>query len=88
MTTRSLTLHQQTRIAVNVIIEDETGMLAFSILFVTGLFTVCWQISRIVSALKRELSLLARDLTGSLDFTGKVFVIAFRSLTFGLGLKL
>jgi hypothetical protein len=88
MTTRSLTFHQQTRIAVNVIIEDDTGMLAFSILFVTGLFTVCWQISRVVSALKSELSLLAGDLTVAVDFTGKVLVIAFRSLTFGLGLKL
>ena len=88
MTASALTLQQQTRIAVKIIIEDETGVLAFSILWVTGLFTLLWRISRLVAAFRDELSSLAGDLVTALDFTAKVLAISFTALAFGLGLKL
>lgn len=87
MTTRSLTPHQQTRIAVNVIIEDDTGMLAFSILFATRLFTLLWQASRFVSAVRHELRAITSDLAAALVFTAKVLAISFNALAFGLGMK-
>ncbi len=88
MTAATLTLQQQTRIAVKIIIEDETGVLAFSILWVTGLFSLLWRINQRVSAFSNELSSLANDLVTALDFTGKVLTISFTALAFGLGLKL
>ncbi len=88
MTTQTLTLRHQTRLAVNVIIEDDTGVLAFSILLVTSLFAHLWRASQFVIATKRELSLLIIDLKTALDFTAKVFVISFNSLAYGLGVTL
>ena len=88
MTTAALTLQQQTRIAVKIIIEDETGVLAFSILWVTGLFTLLWRINQWASAFSDELSSLASDLVKALDFTAKVLTIGFTALAFGLGLTL
>jgi hypothetical protein len=88
MTTQTLTLRHQTRLAVNVIIEDDTGVLAYSILLVTRLFTYLWKISQFVMTTRRELSLLVTDFKAALDFTTKVFAIGFNSLAYGLGITL
>jgi hypothetical protein len=88
MTTRRLTLSQQTRLAVNVLIEDETGILSFSILLVTGMFSVLWQANRFFWSIRTELSLLMADAKAALDFTGKVLLIGLSSLAYGLGVRL
>lgn len=88
MTTQTLTLHHQTRLVVNVIIEDDTGVLACSILLVTSLFAYLWRASQFVTAIKRELLVLVTDLKAALDFTAKVFAIGFNSLAYGLGVTL
>lgn len=88
MTARTLMLRHQTRIAVNVVIEDDTGVLVYSILLVTQLFTFLGRACRLVIAITSELSLLIIDLKAALDFTAKVFVIGFNSLAYGLGVAL
>lgn len=88
MTAQALTLRHQTRLAVNVIIEDDTGVLACSILLITGLFAYLWRASQFMFATKRELLLLVTDLKTALDFTAKVFAIGFNSLAYGLGVSL
>ena len=88
MTTRNLILGHQTTLAVHIIIEDETGVLAFSILLVTRLFTCFWHLSQLLVTAGYELSLLVNDLKAALSFTTKVFAIAFNSLAYGVGVKL
>jgi hypothetical protein len=88
MTTQSLTLNHQTRIAVQIIIEDDTGLLTFSTAVVTSLFTLFWQVSQTVSAIRSEWSAWVSDIKAALDFTGKVLSIGFNALAYGLGVKL
>jgi hypothetical protein len=88
MTSQSLTLHHQTRLVVNVIIEDDTGALAYSILLITTLFTLLRQVSRFMATTKCELSLLVTDLKAACDFTTKVLAIGFNALTYGLGITI
>lgn len=88
MTTQMLMLNHQTRLAVSVIIEDDTRVLAYSILFVTSLFTYLRKVSQFVRAIKRGGSLLVIDVKAAFDFTAKVFVIGFNSLAYGLGVTL
>lgn len=88
MTTQSLTLTHQTRLAVNVIIEDDTGVLAFSVLLVTSLFTYLLKVGQFVTVTGQEVSSLVTDCKAALDFTVKVFAIGFNSLAYGLGLTL
>lgn len=88
MTTQTLTLRHQTKIAVNVIIEDDTGVLVCSILLITRLFAYLWRVSQVVIAIKRELFLLVNDFKAALNFTIKVFAIGFNSLVYGLGVTL
>ncbi len=73
---------------INIIVEDDTGMLAYSLLLVTSLFAYLWKISRFVTTTQRELPLLMADLKAALDFTSKVLAIGFNSLAYGLGITL
>ncbi|MBN1991936.1 MAG: hypothetical protein JW953_04485 [Anaerolineae bacterium] len=88
MNTRAITLCHQTRLAVNIVVEDDTGLLAFSIAFATGLFGLFWQVSQWVSVTSYELSASISDVKAALDFTGKVLTIGFNALTYGLGVNL
>jgi hypothetical protein len=88
MTPRQLTFSHQTTLAVKIIIEDETGVLAFSIIVVTKLFACFRQLSQLITAISDEVSGVINDLKAALDFTAKVFAIGFNSLAYGLGMKL
>jgi hypothetical protein len=88
MTARTLTLHHQTRIAVSVIIEDDSGVLIYTIFLITRLFTLLRRTGQLVAAILSELSLLMIDLKAALNFTAKVLVIGFNSLAYGLGVTL
>lgn len=88
MTSRSLTLAQQTRIAVNIVIEDDTYTLLYSLLLVTSLFTMLGRIGHRVVHVKREIELFMTDVQAALVFAGKVLIISGKSLSFGFGLSL
>ena len=88
MTTQYLTVHHQTTLAVNIIIEDDTGTLALTLLFATQLFALLWQMGRIATLVIYEMSLAFNDFKIALDFSGTIFAIAFRSLMYGLGVRL
>jgi hypothetical protein len=88
MTTRAVTFPHQTRLAVSVIIEDDTGTLAFSILLITALFRFFGRTGRCISGVYREGAALVRDIKVALSFTGKVLAIGFDALAYGLGVQL
>lgn len=88
MTPRNLILSHQTTLAVHIIIQDETGALAFSILLVTKLFTCFWHLHQLVTTTKREVSFLVMDLKAAFDFTTKVCAIGFNSIVYGLEVRL
>lgn len=88
MTAHSLTLTHQTRLAVNVIIEDDSGVLAYSILLITNLLTYLWKVNQFMTVTRQALTSLVTDLKAALDFTVKVFAIGFNSLAYGLGVTL
>lgn len=73
-------------LSVNVIVKDDTGirLLAFPILFLTGLFLFLWQVLQHFQSLKIELAVLVSDLSETLSFTSKVLAIVFNSLVYGL----
>lgn len=75
----TLTLtHQATRIAFQIIIDDDSGGLALSIVFLTGLFSkIAW--------LATTTNFLIQDVTEAATFTGKVFSICAISLAWGVG---
>lgn len=85
MTTKQLTLHHRTRLVVQVLVEDDTGVLAFSILLTTRLFTLFWIFSRFFTSILDELREMHCDLKAAFDFTSKVVAIVLASLAFGSG---
>ena len=46
MSTRHLTVNHQTKISITIMVEDDSGMLAFSLLLMTRLFIGFWQLER------------------------------------------
>ena len=88
MTTQTLTLNHQTRLAVQIIIEDDTGALTFSILLATRLFVLLYQAGLLISSIGYELSVLTDDFKAALNFAGKVFAIGLNSLAYGFGVTL
>ena len=88
MAVHSLTLNHQTRIAIQVVIEDDTGVLIFSILVVTRLLALLYRISRFVVSVLNEGLLLANDVRAALSFTNKVLAISLNALAYGLGVTL
>jgi hypothetical protein len=88
MTARTLTLHHQTRIAVSVIIEDDTGVFIWSILIVTRLLAFLGRAFQRISTVHREFLQFVTDFKTAFDFTTKIFVIGVNSLAYGLGVEL
>jgi hypothetical protein len=88
MTTRAVSFPHQTRLAVSVIIEDDTGTLAFSILLIIKLFKFFWQAGHLIARVYQEGTVLVSDIKAALSFTGKVLAIGFNALAYGLGVQL
>lgn len=80
--------NQQTRIAVNILIEDDTRVAAFSITIIIKIFALLGRMFRFVARTRHELGLFIRDVQIATDFTVKILIIALKSLLFGLGVKL
>lgn len=70
------------------VVEDDTGTLAFSVLLVTKLFACFWKLARRLMIAEFELSLLVNDFKAALNFTSKILLIGLKSLAYGLGVKL
>lgn len=88
MNTHCLTLHNQTRLAVQIVIEDDTGTLALSILLTTQVLALLWQLGQRVISAGYELTAWVQDIQAALSFTTKVLVIGFKALSYGLGVSL
>ena len=88
MTTRYLTVQHQTSLAVNIIIKDDTGTLALTLLLTTQLFALLWQMGRVATSVIYEMALVFNDFKIALDFSSTIFAIAFRSLMYGLGVRI
>lgn len=73
-----------TRIMVHVSIEDDTGQTAALITALTSL--ISWLVS--VGYFVTQAVLWANDLMEATRFTSAVFAIGFKSLAFGMGVKL
>jgi hypothetical protein len=71
--------------AVTIVIEDETGVLAFSLLMITGILALFGQMGRRGSSMLRELKQLVSDVQEAVKFVCKVLLIAVVSLEYGLG---
>lgn len=85
MTVKSLTLRQQTRLAITILIEDDTGTLAMSLVLVTGLMWWLWQTGQTIAGLYRRLAGWAQDFYEAITFTYKVTSIWVTALAYGLG---
>ena len=79
-------LTHQTTLAVYILVKDDTGALKLSIWLVTKLFMLFWQANRLVSYLRHDFSMLIGEAKSAINFTGKVLVICFSSLFYGLGM--
>jgi hypothetical protein len=77
----------QTTLTVNILVKDETRVLALSIVLVTKLFFLLWRAGRFVSSVSYELSMLVADAKAAISFTSKVLAICLSALLFGLGMK-
>lgn len=78
-----MTLTHQTRIAVNVLVEDDTGSVAALIMALTLLVNLLVGVGRFVNGVILWLG----DFAEAARFTSTVFTIGFKSLAFGMGVS-
>ena len=84
----TLTLHQRTTLTVQIAIQDDTGVLAFVFSQTMQLFTLFWQTYSFVQSTQREINAVFTDLQSALSVTGKLLMIGFKSVAYGLGVGL
>ncbi|GIK39534.1 MAG: hypothetical protein BroJett011_33670 [Chloroflexota bacterium] len=77
-------LSHSTRIAVRVIIDDDTGQFVAFLLALTTLITMLIKLAQFVS----EVVLLVNDFVEATHFTSTVFIIGFKSVAYGVGMRL
>lgn len=77
-------LANQTRIAIHVIIQDDTGRVESLLIALTALVTLFLSLGQFVTVIMYFTS----DLLQSFDFTLKVLGIVFKALAFGAGVRL
>ena len=75
---------ETTRIAVQIVITDDAGELAYLLLIVTNLFAILASMARFVFYVTGWVS----DITEAIVFTFKLFTIGFKSLAYGLGVTI
>lgn len=79
-----MTLASSTRIAVHVVIQDDSGNLAALLMALTALIGLLVQFGQFVASV----IMLVSDTVQALDFTLKVFSIGLKSVAYGLGVQL
>ncbi|MCL4300559.1 MAG: hypothetical protein KJ077_32785 [Anaerolineae bacterium] len=72
-----------TRIAVQIVVDDDTDSIAALILAITALINLLLQLGHFVS----KVVVLITDFVEAAQFTAAVFTIGFRSLAWGVGMK-
>lgn len=72
-----------TRIAVTVVIQDDTGRVAGLLVALTALIALLIRFGKVVS----DLILLVSDVIEAVTFTAKVFSIGLKAFAFGLGVS-
>ncbi len=77
-------LAHQTRIAVNVIVDDDTGSVTEFLTALTALIGLLL----LAAATIKPVFVFAGDLLAAADFTIKVLAIGLSALAFGLGVNL
>ncbi len=68
--------------------DNGTRLSIIPLLQLTTLIFMFWQLARFVSTVNYELAMFLADVGQALDFTTRVFTIAFASLIFGLGVTI
>jgi hypothetical protein len=79
-----ITLSHNTRIAVQIAVDDDSGSVAALIMALTVLVSLLVKLGSLIS----EAVLLVNDLIEAARFTNALFAIGFKSLAFGMGVKL
>ena len=79
-----MTLAHTTRIAVQIVVDDDTGSAAALIVALTTLVTLLVKFG----SLLQGAALLVGDFVEAARFTNTVFTIGFKSLAFGMGVRL
>lgn len=79
-----MTLAHSTRIAFQVIIDDDTGTIASFLAALTMLIGLLLAAGQLVSSV----ALFVSDFIEAGRFTSTVFIIAFKALAFGIGIHL
>ena len=87
LNSRALDLNHQTRIAVSIIIEDDSGVLFFSLILITRMLVRLVQACSFLMEMKHSLEIWLRDLQTALSVTLTLFIIAIKSWAYGLGVK-
>jgi hypothetical protein len=79
-----ITLTHTTRIAVQIVVDDDTGNVAALIMALTAFVSLLVKLGSLVN----ETALLIGDFVEAFRFTNAVFTIGFKSLAFGMGVRL
>ncbi len=87
MSVQRLSLQHQTRLAVNILIEDDSGALALTVQFTTYLFYWIWQLIYVASHVLYEAWLFIGDVMVATMFSLRVLEVVVQSLLYGIGVK-
>ncbi|MCG3208365.1 MAG: hypothetical protein FOGNACKC_01969 [Anaerolineae bacterium] len=79
-----MSLSHQTRIAISLVMEDDTGQVAQFLAVVTALMGLLLKFSRWTASAVVWIT----DFIEAVDFTLKVFSIGVNALVFGLGVRI
>ena len=77
-------LAHSTRIAVQIVIDDDTGSAAALMMALTALVSLLVKLGSLI----QEAALLVGDFVEAARFTNTVFAIGLKSLAFGMGVRL
>jgi hypothetical protein len=79
-----ITLSHNTRIAVQIAVDDDSGSVAALIMALTALVTLLVKLGSLIT----WAALLVGDFVEAAQFTNALFAIGFKSLAYGLGVRL
>lgn len=79
-----ISLPHQTRIAINLVIEDDTGRITEFLMMLTALIGILLRFAEWV----KPVVVWAGDFLTAASFTAKIVAISFNALAFGLGVRL
>jgi hypothetical protein len=78
-----ITLASTTRVKVAIAVEDDSGSVAALIMALTALVSILVKLGSLIS----EAAVLVSDFVEAARFTNTLFAIGFKSLAYGLGVR-